>query len=77
MDLTNKEIDVEFMSSNLITGETIITVSISAEVMEGIMQRIGTYKLSFVGETFTSTTDSRLLVALQEKLEGLPEPVGL
>lgn len=75
MDLSNKEIDIEFMSSNMVTGESVVTVSVSAELVAGIFQKIGTYKINFVGESFSSTTDPKLLIALQEKLAGIPEPV--
>lgn len=75
MNLEDKEIDVEFMSSNMVTGESVVTVSVSKEVIPEVFQKIGTYKLSFVAGSFTSTDDPQLLIALQEKLAGIPEPV--
>jgi hypothetical protein len=75
MNLENKEIDIEFMSSNMVTGESVVTVSISKEVAPEILQKIGTYKLSFAASTFTSMDDPQLLIALQERLSVIPEPV--
>jgi hypothetical protein len=74
MDLSNKEIDIEFMTSDMLTGSSKVTVSISHEISEGVIQRIATYKLEFTGQSFSSMSDPNLLVALQEKLESIPEP---
>lgn len=74
MDLSNKEIDIEFMTSDMLTGSSKVTVSISQEISEGVIQRIATYKLEFTGQSFSSMSDPSLLVALQEKLESIPEP---
>jgi hypothetical protein len=74
MDLSNKEIDVDFMSSSIDTSETRLTVTITEEIAQGVRRSIGTYKFTLIGESFKSVNDPNLLVALRNKLESLPEP---
>lgn len=74
MDLSNKNIDIDFMSSNFVDGSTTVTVTLTQEIAEGVRRNIGTYKLDFWGDAYTSMTDPRLMTALKEKLETLPEP---
>jgi hypothetical protein len=74
MDLSNKNIDIDFMSSNFVEGTTTLTVSLTEDIAEGVRKNVGTYKLDFWGESYTSMNDPALLTALQEKLASLPEP---
>lgn len=75
MDLSNKEIDIEFMSSNMVLGTSTVTVTVSVDIADGVKQRLASYKLDFAGVSYTSTSDPKLIAALQAKLESLPEPV--
>jgi hypothetical protein len=74
MDLSNKNIDIDFMSSNFVEGTTTLTVSLTQEIAEGVRKTLGTYKLDFWGDAYTSMNDPKLIEALKEKLESLPEP---
>lgn len=74
MDLTNKEIDIKYMSSNGITGETIVSLTVVVPITDTITQELGAYTISLIGETYTSVSDAKLLRDLREKLLEIPDP---
>ena len=72
MDLTNKQIQVVSLSSNMVTNLSVARVSISQEIAPGIFKLIVQYDLTF-NDIYTSPLDPALLSAISEKLSVLPD----
>lgn len=72
MNLTNKQISVISLSSNLVTNISIAKVAVTQEISPGIFKLIDQYDLTF-NDAYTITSDPLLLSAINEKLLALPD----
>jgi hypothetical protein len=72
MNLTNKQIQVISLSTNMVTNITVAKISISEQVAPEINKLISQYDLTF-NDLYTSPSDPALLSAINEKLALLPD----
>ena len=72
MNLENKIVHIEYMSVVTYPAQTTVRVLVKEEIAEMVYKTVGDYTLSF-DERFDSTTDSALLIAVNEKLSQIPE----
>lgn len=72
MDMTNRQISINRLSVNNIERQTILQVSVTEEVAEGIQRQIGVYDFK-INKTFSGIADPQLIPAINEVLASIPE----
>ena len=72
MNLTNKQISVISLSTNMVTSITIAKVNVTQEISSGIFKLVDQYDLTF-NDIYTITNDPLLLSAIREKLSLIPD----
>ena len=71
MDLTNKIVNITYMSVNSYPPETTTKVTISQEILPGVFKTLDIYDLKF-DQVYQGTSDAALLAAINEKLTAIP-----
>jgi hypothetical protein len=72
MNIDNYDISVLRFAANNVERSSIAQVALTETIAEGIVRQVGIYDLS-LSRAFTSVTDPQLLLAIQERLESIPE----